>query len=109
MFHVFDGDAKWEQFTDISAAKQSAEDHITNVDPQPEWPDWINHIGVYDAPKDCELPDEDGTLLYYAAECNHRDADAGSGCDYFCDYRLEKVNENQQPKPAFSRDHIVPR
>lgn len=52
----------------------------------PEWPTWIEDLAIYEAPLDCEDPIEDGKLLYVAKEANHRPADEGSRCDYFCDY-----------------------
>jgi len=91
-FHVYNGD-NWTKHTTLAEAQKEAT--VAIVDAQcccdPEWPDWVNHIAVYEAPDDCECPDEDGMLLFQSSECNVREADDGCGCDYFCDYQLEKV------------------
>jgi hypothetical protein len=93
VFHVFDGN-RWFPEKTLEEAKAVA--HAAIVIAQdccdPEWPDWASQIGIYAAPADCELPDEDGTLLWQARETNIRDADEGSGCDYFCDYALVKAD-----------------
>lgn len=87
-----DGEGHREYAT-LAEAVDDAEESINvareNCDP--EWPMDTGDIAVFEAESGCEYPSEDGKLLFQAAEVNVREADEGSGCDYFCDYELREA------------------
>ncbi len=90
MFHVFDGN-NWSRYSDLSAATRAAEDAIDTARDacDPHWPDWVNHIAVYAAAADSSHPDEEGKELLTSQECSYHEAPSDSGCDYYCEYKID--------------------
>lgn len=86
--HVYDGD-RWSIAPDLETAQAWAEDAIASLRDMcdPEWPDSVESVAVYDAPDGDECPDE-GRLVMHAAQCNEQPDPSGQ-CDFLCDYRME--------------------
>lgn len=85
--HVFDG-SEWHVAPDMATAilwaDQSIDLHRDCC--EPEWPDGVQQVAIYEAPDDAEYPDE-GRLVMRAVECDKRPDPTGA-CDYWCDYRM---------------------
>jgi hypothetical protein len=89
MFHLYNGDS-FEKHVTISEALASAAKCIDIARDccDPEWPSWVEEIAIYEAPDDCEWPQEDGALQAVARMINIRDAEDGDGVDFWCDYGM---------------------
>lgn len=95
IYHEYDGD-NWYKHETLEAAYAGCEKALEAARDacDPEWPDWVENIGVYEAPADCEFPDEDGKQVVKTLMFDKRDSEPGEICDFYCDYRLGKLVEN---------------
>jgi hypothetical protein len=89
--HLFNGD-NWERCADMDAARTMMQDAIDQARDccDPEWPDWVEQIAVYEAPEDSEEPDEKGTRVL-RAKMIHIDKEPSDGIDFWCDYEVGDV------------------
>lgn len=89
--HFNDGD-HWQVAPDMATAEAWAVEAIDAARDtcDPEWPDTVESISIYEAPQDCEFPDEDGRQILKVEQCDVRDDPSGR-CDYWCDYRAVRV------------------
>lgn len=87
--HVYDGD-RWSVAPDLATAQAWANDAISALRDMcdPEWPDSVESVSIYEAPDGDECPDE-GRCVMRAVEFDRRDDPTGC-CDYWCDYRMEQ-------------------
>lgn len=91
-FHTFDGD-RWSEHDTLQDATEAARSAIEGLRAvcDPEWSDTVEGVAVYEAPRGCEAPDEDGVQLYRSRMIDSRDGEDGEGVDIWCDYDLESA------------------
>lgn len=89
--HVTDGEI-WEIAPDMPTALSWCSERISIVREHcdPEWPESVTWIAIYDAPHDAEEPDEVGRLLARSEQFDRQPCTDGS-CDYYCDYRMRAL------------------
>lgn len=97
VFHEYDGDG-WHKHDTLEAAMSGCEKSLEAAREvaayDGEWPDWVEEIAVYEAPENCEEPDEDGKLIVKTFMIDIREAEPGERCDFYCEYRIGKLAEN---------------
>lgn len=101
--HVFDGDSEWLIAPDLSAAirwaNQAIDAHRDWCDP--EWPDAVELVAIYEAPADAEFPDE-GRCVMIACPVDAGPAPDGSGFERWTEYKMLAPSgreEQTEPKP----------
>ncbi len=106
VFHLFDGD-EWRQYSDLKDASREAGNLIDIASDacDPEWPDWVNDIVIYEAEPDCEMPDEDGRIILTSQECNHQKAP--DGFDYYCEYIMDSPPQDIAEKGEVRNEDII--
>ncbi|MTH94919.1 hypothetical protein [Roseibium sp. RKSG952] len=99
-FHEYDGEG-WHKHetleTALTGCKKSLEaaKKCAQLDYNKEWPDWVEQISVYEAPNDCEYPDEDGKQVARMHMINKQEAEPGTSCDFYCEFELVTITDKQ--------------
>ena len=94
-YHLWDGGG-WTVFSTLPEAQEAAEEAISNIRDcgGHEWDASVEEVAVYEAPRECDEPEEDGACVLVAHEIVLRQAKPDEPVDYWSDYVMAP------PRPA---------